>query len=330
MTQKEISGGVGAFMVTAAASLLDKTVAFAFGRPGYRLRARLFNAADTDVDLRGRVCLVTGANSGLGYETALALAARGAQVHLLCRDRGRGQEALERIRVATGHRDLVLHVADLASQKAIRAFVAGFAPERLDLLVNNAGVLPVQRVITIDGLELTHATNTLAPFLLTWLLRDRLTAAAQGRVVNVSSGGAYPQRLDLTDLLWEKRPFNGVIAYANSKRAMIILTRMWANAFRGTRVTINCMHPGWVDTAAVRASLPRFHTFMRPILRSPAEGADTMVWLSVAPGLATTSGQFFFDRRPVSPYKLPRTKERAQDREKLWARCLNDCSLAEL
>jgi NAD(P)-dependent dehydrogenase (short-subunit alcohol dehydrogenase family) len=195
--------------------------------------------------------------------------------------------------------------------------------------VNNAGVLPRTRAITIDGLELTHATNTLAPFLLTWLLREKLQAAPQGRVVNVSSGGAYPQRLDLSDLLWEKRPFNGVIAYAISKRAMMILTSMWANAFRGTRVTVNCMHPGWVDTSAVRNALPRFYSFMRPILRSPAEGADTILWLGIAPGLAEASGLCYFDRRPVSIHKLPGTRETPQDRERLWARCLNDCGLAE-
>lgn len=306
---------------TLLSPVLDATVVLSFDRTGYRVHSLGFDDADLDVDLRGRTCAVTGANSGLGEATALALAARGATVWLLCRDEGRAEAAARRIREATGNDRVHVALVDLSSLESVRAFAASFPEPRLDVLVNNAGVLPPARTESVDGIEMTFATNVVGPFLLTTLLRPRLEAAPQGRIVTVSSGGMYPQRLDLEDWAWKERPFDGVIAYAVTKRAEVVLSEMWAERLAGTAVTSNAMHPGWADTPGVVTSLPRFHGLMKGLLRTAAEGADTAVWLAACPRLATTSGGFFFDRAPRRTHWFPGTCETAQQRANLWTLC---------
>jgi NAD(P)-dependent dehydrogenase (short-subunit alcohol dehydrogenase family) len=301
-------------------AVCDATVALAFGRPGFVVRRWAFDPADLAVDLRGRVCLVTGANSGLGFATARALAGLGAEVWLLCRDEARGAAAAETIRRTVAHADVHLARIDLASLASVRACVEELRVPRVDALVHNAGVLPATRRVTADGLELTLATNVVGPFLLTHLLLPRLRAAA-ARIVTVSSGGMYAQRLSLDDLDWRRRPFDGVVAYAQTKRAEVVLSELWAERLAGTGVTANAMHPGWADTPSVRHSLPRFWRVARPILRSPEEGADTIVWLAASPRVAGRSGLFWLDRRPRATHLVPWTRERAEDRTALWALC---------
>jgi len=301
--------------------VLDASVLFSFDRSGFRRHRRRFDPADLDVDLRGRVCLVTGANSGIGRATALGLARRGAAVRLLCRSEERGREAEAALRREAGHDDVRLVLLDVSSLAAVRRCAAAVADERVDVLVHNAGVLPAERRLTADGLELTFATHVAGPFVLTRLLEERL-AAAGGRVVWVSSGGMYTQALSLEDLDWSARPYDGVRAYAQTKRMQVVLAGGFAERLAPRGVAVHAMHPGWADTTAVQRSLPRFHRLLERRLRTPEEGADTVLWLAAAPRERLgADGRFWFDRRPVSPYALPGTREDPEERRRLWARC---------
>lgn len=298
---------------------LDRTIFFSFDRSGFLRHARGFDARALEVDLGGRVCLVTGANSGIGRAAATALAARGAEVWLLCRDRARGEEAMDSIRTATANPRVYLAVLDVSHLGAVRAFVDGFAPDRVDALIHNAGVLPATREESPEALERTLATNVIGPFLLTRILRPRLAATPGARVIFVSSGGMYAKQLSLDDLSWSQRPFDGVAAYAQTKRMQVVLTELLARRWARAGIAVHAMHPGWADTPSVRSSIPRFWQLMRERLRSAEQGADTLVWLSVAANLP--SGRFWFDRKSQSTHLLPFTGESARDRRRLWRTC---------
>jgi NAD(P)-dependent dehydrogenase (short-subunit alcohol dehydrogenase family) len=309
-----------AWLGHALGRVVDPFIVLSFDRTGFRIHSLRFRPDDLDVDLSGRRCLVTGANSGIGYETALALADLGAEVVLLCRNRERGEAAAARIREATGNGRVSLELLDVSDLDCVREVGARLASAPVDVLVHNAGVLPGTRELTRQGLELTLAAHVVGPFLLTQLLRARLEASRDARVVWVSSGGMYTRRLALGDPNWERRAYDGVIAYAETKRAQVVLAELWAEEFAGSRVVVNAMHPGWADTPAVRTSLPSFYRVAKSILRTPAEGADTAVWLSASPR-AQESGRFYFDREPRRTHLVRLTRESAADQRALWALC---------
>jgi NAD(P)-dependent dehydrogenase (short-subunit alcohol dehydrogenase family) len=299
--------------------LLDASIFFSFDRSGFLRHAAGFDPDDLAVDLSGRVCLVTGANSGIGFETAAGLAERGATVWMLCRDRGRGEAALSELRRRTGSRRAHLALLDVSDPGAIRHFVSQFTRARVDVLVHNAGVLPDQRVLSPDGHELTLATHVLGPWRLTQALLPKLRASADPRVIFVSSGGMYTQRLTLADCEWQRRRYDGVAAYAQTKRMQVVLAQQLADDL--PEGTVSAMHPGWADTPAVRSSLPRFQAVMRGRLRTPAEGADTVLWLAASEAARGRSGRFWFDRAERSPHLLPWTPESEADRVALRAFC---------
>ncbi len=292
-----------------------------FDRLGFERHRRRFRPGDLDVDLEGRTALVTGGNSGLGFATADALARLGAHVFLACRDVERGSRARAALCEATGSKRIELAVLDVSDLDSIRSFATTFVPRQLDLLVHNAGLLPDERTLTRDGLELTFATHVVGPHLLTSQLMPRLTSSPDARVVFVSSGGMYTQRLDLDDLAWERRTYDGVRAYAQTKRMQVVLAARWAEALRGTSVRVYSMHPGWADTPGVVRSLPLFHKVTRAVLRTSAEGADTIVWLCAVARAPEPNGGFFFDRAPVREHWLPWTHETSADRDELWRMC---------
>jgi NAD(P)-dependent dehydrogenase (short-subunit alcohol dehydrogenase family) len=302
-------------------ALLDASILFSFDRGGYARHARAFTPGDLDVSLAGRVCIVTGANSGIGFETSRALASRGASVWMVCRDPSRGRTAVSRVRAATGSKDVHLATLDVSDLGAIRRFARDFSSPRVDVLVHNAGVLPERRLGSPDGHELTLATHVLGPWALTQGLLPRLQASTDARIVFVSSGGMYTQRLSLDDCEWLRRPYDGVTAYAQTKRMQVVLAQLLAAELPDTRLTVSSMHPGWADTPAVRSSLPRFWKAMQGRLRTPAEGADTVVWLAASPAARGRSGLFWFDRRPRSTHLLPWTRESRVDREALRKLC---------
>lgn len=302
-------------------AILDASIYFSFDDSGYRRHARRFRAADVDVAMAGNTCLVTGANSGIGFATAEALARRGAEVRLLCRNRGRGNAALTELHKRTGSDQLRLEVLDVSNLAAIRAWVETCDAQRIDVLVHNAGVLPAERTLTVEGLEATFATHVAGPFALTQLLRGALERAPAARVLWVSSGGMYTQRLSTTDLEWHHRRYDGVTAYAQTKRMQVVLCRLFAERWADTPVRFHAMHPGWVDTPSVRTALPGFHAFTRGRLRTPDEGADTVIWLALAAEPASSTGRFWFDRQSRSEYLLPGKRESPGEREALWTLC---------
>jgi NAD(P)-dependent dehydrogenase (short-subunit alcohol dehydrogenase family) len=316
-----VTGRLARLASRTLARILDPTIVLSFDRTGYRLHSASFDPEALSVDLNGKVCLVTGANSGIGFATSSALADRGATVRLLCRSHERGEDAARQIRRATGSRRVHADLLDVSSLPAVRRFADDFPGGRVDVLVHCAGVLPDRRQETPDGIELTLATNVVGPFLLTELLLPRLRAAGEARVVLISSGGMYTQRLSVEDWRWKARPFDGVVAYAQTKRMQVVLAELWAERHRADGIAFNAMHPGWADTAAVRTSLPRFWKTMRPLLRTPEEGADTVVWLAASQAAAGRSGLFWFDRQPRPTHLLPWTREAAGERERLLDLC---------
>jgi NAD(P)-dependent dehydrogenase (short-subunit alcohol dehydrogenase family) len=301
--------------------LLDETILFSFDRMGYERHARAFRPEDLAEDLSGRVCLVTGANSGIGRATALQIARRGAELWLLCRDEERGREAQEALCAESGNERIRFAQVDLSRLTSVRDFVAKFQAKQVDVLVHNAGVLPAERHETEDGIELTLATNVIGPYLLTRLLEPKLRAAHRARVIFVSSGGMYPRRLSLADPNWREREFDGVLAYAQTKRMQVVLAELFAERWSDAGIVVHSMHPGWADTPSVRDSLPRFWSLMQSRLRTPEQGADTVVWLAAAPAAAESSGKFWFDRAPRRTHLLPFTRENAEDRRALWELC---------
>ncbi len=313
---------------TAASSLLDAVLDLSlagYTKIGYRLRGLSWSSAIAG-SLAGKVALVTGASSGLGEATCEGLARAGARVHMLVRDLERGEAARERIasRLDSDAR-LEVQLCDLADLEAVRRFARRFSAvePRLDVLVNNAGLLPAERQRTDDGVELAFATNVLGPFLLTGLLVGALRLGDRARVINVSSGGMYTARLDVDDPQLDGREFDGPSFYAHTKRAEVVLTEVWAERLAELGISCHSMHPGWADTPGLSSSLPRFHRLMRPLLRDPHEGADTIVWLATADldEIDQRSGGFWHDRRPRAKHRLPWTRESAVERERLWTEC---------
>lgn len=307
-------GPLARLAARAASAVLDPTILLSFDRSGFARHAAGFDPRDLQVDLGGRTCLVTGANSGIGFATCEGLAARGATVWMLCRDAGRGAAAARELRRRTGSRRVHLATLDVADLGSVRRFAGGFTAPRVDVLVHNAGMLADQRGETVDGHELTLATHVLGPLLLTCLLRPRLAAAGGARVIFVASGGMYTTRLSVRDADWRERPFDGVAAYAQAKRMQVVLAELLAQQLAADRIAVNAMHPGWAETPAVKNSLPRFYAATRRILRTPAEGADTVLWLAASAAAAGESGRFWFDRQARRTHFLPRTRETAVER----------------
>jgi dehydrogenase/reductase SDR family protein 12 len=302
----------------ALSRVLDPTVVLSFDRSGFARHALAFEPSDLDRDLTDRRALVTGANSGIGFETALALADLGAEVVLACRNEERGLAARDAIRERSGNARVSLERLDVSSLADVRTVAARLAGGRLDVLVHNAGVLPDARSETAEGLETTFATHVAGPHLLTQLLLPALERADDARVVWVSSGGMYTRKLDLRDPQWKARRYDGVLAYAETKRMQVALAADWARRMGKSGPRVVSMHPGWADTPAVASSLPRFRRVTERILRTPAEGADTVVWLAAAPREKIETGGFYFDRQRRSTHVLPWTRESASERAALW------------
>jgi NAD(P)-dependent dehydrogenase (short-subunit alcohol dehydrogenase family) len=263
-------------------------------------------AAAESWTVRDKVCVVTGATSGIGEEIALALARAGARIAAVGRSRERGEAAVARIREASGNPEVALWLADLASQQEIRSLAARLLEGlgEIHVLVNNAGIVNLRRETTPDGLEATFAVNHLAYFQLSLLLAERLRASAPARIVSVASDAhKFGGGLDFSDLQNERR-YQSMKVYGQSKAANILFTRELGRRLAGTGVTVNCMHPGGVATRLAQQN-GRFAKLLTRALsiffRTPAQGADTAVWLATAPELAGVSGRYFYNRREHTP-----------------------------
>lgn len=299
-------------------SVLDSTIFYSFDLSGFIRHSKAFNPQDLDVDLTGKIALVTGANSGLGLITALALAKRNATVYLLCRNVERGTAAEQSIRKQSANDLVHFKQIDLCDITSIANFNQHFEEEHIDILIHNAGVLPTSYQESPQGLELTYATNIVGPHYLTLCLWSKLSKAKKARMIIVSSGGMYPVKMSIQKLQKPAKPFNGVEAYAMSKRAQVILAELWAEKGLNSEITVHSMHPGWADTPGVEQSMPAFWDKMKNRLRSPEQGADTIIWLAISQAAQQSSGQFWFDRKPRKIHFLPWTQHKQGLPQQLW------------
>lgn len=269
-----------------------------------------------NANMAGKVALVTGANSGIGKETALALARMGADLVIVCRDRERGRAALDEIKTKSANNSVELMICDLSSQAQIRKLVEEFKQKhkRLDVLVNNAGVILTRRRVTEDGLESTFAINHLAYFLLTNLLLDLIIQSAPARIVNVSSTVHKSATIDFDDLQSE-RSYSAMRAYGQSKLANVLFTYELARRLESTRVTVNCLHPGVIATNIFRDISGVVGAAAKLFLKNPRRGAETSIYLATSAEVEGVTGKYFDDRRAV------RSSTESYDEaiaEKLW------------
>src|SRR5215831_8966567 len=248
-----------------------------------------------------KICLVTGASSGIGKVTAKALAGGGATVIMVCRNRDKGEAARDEIVKETGAENVDLMIAEFSDLSQIMRLAADVKAKypRLHTLVNNAGTYIGERTLTADGYEATFAVNHLGYFLLTVELLDLLKSSAPARVVNVSSGAHRSARVNLDDPNLENG-YSGWKAYGQSKLANVLFTYELARRLKGTGVTANCMHPGVVGTGffnKIGGLAGKFLRLIAPFMRTPEKGADTVIWLASSPEVEGITGKYFVDRK---------------------------------
>ena len=304
-------------------ALMEAVIIPSWSGLGYSARRHL-EGWDNQVPARmdGRVVVLTGFTSGIGLAAATRFGELGATLHLVGRDPGRTSSTAE----VLSHQGFDVHtsIADMGDLDAVRSIAAEIASahEHLDALIHNAGALSAEYAVSPQGFEMTVASQVLGPFLLTSLLLPLLEAGElRGRIITVASGGMYPEKLDVEKLLAGPDSYDGVRAYARAKRAQVELNVEWARR-RGSKAIFQAMHPGWVDTPGVVKSLPRFHSIMKPVLRSVEAGADTIVWLADADeNDLGANGGFWLDRHRRSITKIPGTAASQSERNRIWQWC---------
>ena len=276
---------------------LDRSVVLGYTKVGSRLR-RLWWPPDPPAGaLAGKRVLVTGATSGIGEAMAKSFAELGATVHLLGRNLAKVKHTSDAIRAEVPGAVIVEETCDVSDLDAVRAWADEFSGriDALHGLVHNAGAMPKERIETPQGHETQLACHVLGPHLMTDRLLAMLRNAHGAQVVFVSSGGMYTTTLDVDDLESTNGEYDGVRAYARTKRMQVVLANAWAERLADTEVRVASMHPGWVETPGVVESLPTFQKVTRPLLRDTADGADTAVWL-VATRPKSQPPHFWHDR----------------------------------
>lgn len=289
-------------------TLLDLTIIFSFDRSGFK---RHCPGQLQMVDLSGRQGIVTGASSGIGLAVAKTLLQQKMDVQLIGRDL---QKLENNYKSITGAHT---HCLDMADLKKVYAFAQDEIKTPIDLLVHNAGAMPTSLTITSEGFEQMFASQVLAPFILTQTLADAGKLREGCRIIFVSSGGMYLQKLDLSDLLFEKNSYNKYTGYANAKRAQVILSELFSQKY--PQYLFSSMHPGWADTPGVGYSMPSFKKILNKRLRSAEDGADTILWLATAPNYP--NGKFWFDRKQAKTTILNFNGSGQKDKELLWTYC---------
>ena len=255
--------------------------------------------------MRGKICLITGGTNGIGKSTAHELASMGATVVIVGRDAQKTSQVVEEIRAASGNDKVGSLMADLSSQQEVRHLANEFEGKysHLDVLLNNAGAVYMQRQLSVDGIEMTFALNHLAPFLLTNLLLDKIQASAPARIINVSSGAHTSGKIEFDNLQGE-RDYSSR-AYGNSKLATILFTMELARRLEGTGVTANALHPGFVSTGFGRNNPGFFMKAIRAVVpligRSPEKGAETSIYLASSPEVQSLTGKYFVDCNSTQP-----------------------------
>ena len=313
------------FVADRVDAALEWSVVGSFTRIGSALRRRLDHWAPLDErSLSGRVVVMTGATSGLGLEAARAFARMGATVEIIARNSAKAETTCAELRQATGNPKIGFVVADTGDLAALRRAAADLVDRHpaIHVLIHNAGALDDIRQTSPQGIELTVASQVVGPFLLTGLLLPALRVGAPSRVLWVSSGGMYSEPLSVKRLEMPAGDYNGTTAYARAKRAQLTLAELWATRLAADRISVHSLHPGWADTPGVARSLPTFRRVVGPLLRTPADGADTLIWLTVDDGAPLAqSGRFWLDRRPRPLHRLASTRrsDTPEERERLWS-----------
>ena len=286
---------------------------------GYDVRRRLWSWSDPPAgSMAGTWAVVTGGTAGIGAAGALGLARAGANVVVIGRDPDRAVAVAERIGRETGVEAIGLG-ADLSHLPQTAELLGSLCRrlERIDVVVHNAGA-KYDRYERHDGVERTQVLHVLSPFLLTRGLESVMSNSTRTRIVFMSSGGMYSQSLDVEELDPGPGGYRPSAAYARAKRAQVALAHRFAERLPGRAV--HSMHPGWVATGSLHDSMPRFERVVKPILRSPEQGADTLLWLCTSPAAGTTSGLFWLDRRPRRQAMVVGAG-RVQEEERLWDWC---------
>ena len=269
--------------------------------------------------MQGKTVVATGATSGIGAIAAVELARMGARIVFIARDAKRAEATLANLETAASGRGHRSHIADLSLVAEARRIGGEIATSesRIDVLINNAGAIFSDRRLTTEGLEMTFALNHMAYFTLTRCLRDRLVGSAPARVVSTASAAHYGAKLDFDDLQCA-HGYSAWRAYNRSKLANILFTRELAKRIAGTGVTANCLHPGVVASRfgdEAGGWTARLFPFVKRFGISPAQGADTIVYLASSPDVATTSGEYFAKRRVKTPSAAARDDQAAA---RLW------------
>lgn len=300
---------------SAADAVLDALIVPSFTKIGPAVRSRLFDW--TEPDLAGRTVAITGPTSGLGEAAAERLAKGGANLVLLARNPAK-LEALATRLDGMGPGTTASIVVDLGDRDAVRAAGDELGKlDALDALVNNGGALMNTRTETDEGIELTFATHVVAPFILNDRAIPALERGNDARIITVSSGGMYGNPISLTDLQTTKN-YSGTLAYSRAKRAQVDLTGEWALRLAPKGITVHAMHPGWSATPGVSDALPGFENIIGPLLRSPEQGADTIVWLTATPNAEIGTDGFWLDRRRRPEAYLPNTRTSSARAAQLW------------
>lgn len=267
--------------------------------------------------MAGKTCILTGANTGIGKATAFGLAKMGATVVMVCRSLERGEAAMAEIKRGSGNDSVSLLLADLSSRAAIHRLAADFKAKypNLHVLINNAGIIPKKRTVAEDGLETQFAVNHVAYFLLTNLLLDQLKASAPSRIINVSSQVHNGASIDFDDLQSE-RSYSPTRVYGWTKLANVLFTYELAHRLEGTRVTVNCLHPGTVATNMLADYMPGGLRFLAKMIGvSSEEGAQTSLFLATSPEVEGVSGKYFVNQGAVHSSKASYDKTAAR---RLW------------
>ena len=311
-------------------TFLDRTVALGYTKIGPAVRRTLptWPADPAPQALAGRTAAVTGATSGLGLATAEGLARLGAEVRLVVRDVEKGARFKAQLEADVPGARVTVDRCDVSDLDDVRRFAAELDLDALDVLVHNAGAMPATRSESAQGHELTMALHVLGPLLMTELLRPAL-AGRDARVLMVTSGGMYSQRLRADDPEFTQGEYSPTTAYARSKRAQVELLPELAERWSGDGIGVHATHPGWADTPGVADSLPTFRKLTGPLLRDAACGADTTVWLA-ATEPQPPSGELWHDRRARPTHLLRRTRTGAAERTELWEWARDQTGLDDL
>lgn len=289
------------------ANLLDRSIYFSFDRSGYLRHAKKFQPETFKGE--GKVAIVTGANSGIGFAITKLLSLARAKVYMACRSKEGAEEAKQKILQENPEANLELLILNLSEPKEM---INELQAIHADLLIHNAGGMPLKLTLNSEGEEIIWASQILSPYLMTEYFIEKELLKPKARIIFVSSGGMYTQKLTLQDLTWKQHSYNKYQAYANAKRALVILNELWHKQY-GNKYLFSCMHPGWVNTKGVAEAMPWFYRFTRKRLRNSEEGADTILWLALT-NSAYPGGKFWFDRKEAPTHLLKKTVESKEQR----------------